>query len=64
MRNIVAWSGFNIKGVISNSRSLLESVPSDCLAPCLENINLDRDELPNNNVLGVCWKVDSDSFSY
>ena len=61
---ITASAGFNLRGIVSNSRRVLAEFPTDSLATDYQNIDLLNTDLPNGRVLGVYWKVGSDEFSF
>ena len=64
IRHACSTAGFNLAAVVSNSRSVLNSVPKGALAANFKEINLNRDTLPSDRVLGVFWQVDKDQFSF
>ena len=62
LREIAASVAFNLTSVISNSRIVLASVPKDNLAKDIKELNLSKDELPENQALGVIWDVGNEMF--
>ena len=49
---------FYLTSVVSNSRIVLASVPKDNLAKDIKELNLSKDELPEN----LIWDVGNDMF--
>ena len=56
--------GFNLRGIMSNSRELLSMLPTDILSSQCKDLDISNDSLPQDRVLGVVWKADTDSFSF
>lgn len=56
--------GFILEKWISNSRAVLQAISEDQRAKDLKEINLDRDKLPVERVLGLQWCVETDSFKF
>ena len=49
---------------VSNSRTVLESVPIDDRSGEVQNVNLKFDDLPVERALGIEWCVESDVFKF
>jgi len=64
VRDALAVCGFNLTGLISNSRSVLGCFPQDCLSKSLKDVNLISDSLPYESALGVVWDVNRDTLSF
>ena len=64
LRAIAATAGFNLTGIVSNSREVLLSFPSEALGKSLKQIDLKNGELPNNAALGVSWNIEDDCFLF
>ena len=50
-----------MRDVVSNSRRVLSSVPKDALSRELKELDLSKDNLPGDQVLGICWVVQDDT---
>ncbi|XP_071951906.1 uncharacterized protein [Antedon mediterranea] len=64
VRSLCAQGGFNITKWSSNRRNVISSIPETDRAKELSGLDLDRDALPIERVLGVHWMIDTDSFSF
>ncbi len=64
VRRQVAEGGFNLTGFVSNSRSVLDSIPFKELNKNLKSIDLINEELPNEQALGVAWNVERDALGF
>lgn len=62
--NNLSARGFNLTGFMSNSRSVLATVPDSHLSGQLKNLDIVKDELPYERALGVLWNTDVDKFVY
>ena len=56
--------GFNLVGIVSNSRAVLKNVNINNLAKDLRDVDINCGELPHDRALGVFWSVSRDCFSY
>ena len=54
--------GFCLTKFTSNSREVLQSIPSELRAS--PNLDLDLDQLPTERALGVYWDAQSDTFKF
>ena len=54
--------GFRLTKFASNSREVLQSIPSELRAS--PNLDLDLDQLPTERALGVYWDAQSDTFKF
>ena len=59
--HIVGLAGLKLTGYVSNSKTMLSSVPTEDLSVELKELNLFSDALPYEKALGVTWDVASDS---
>ena len=59
-----ATGGFKLTKWTSNSRAVLASVPVDERAKEVKDLDLDKDKLPLERVLGMRWDVESDMFFF
>ena len=64
LNELAATSGFEFVKYTSNSREVLNSLPSDLLIPDLRMINLRQDGLPTQKALGVYWDPTADTFTF
>ena len=64
VKKVAHDAGFNLIGLVSNSRHVLSSFGTESLSLGYKDINLNFDELPSDRVLGVFWHVSDDSFSF
>ena len=51
---------FNLTKWISNSRTVLLSIPSESQAKNVCQLNLEHEQLPVDRALGVTWAVEND----
>ena len=59
----MSWHrGFNLHKFTSNKREVIEAIPVEDRAKGLEKVNLEKDELLMERVLGVGWCIKSDTF--
>lgn len=64
VRALCALGGFKVTKWISNSRTVLASVPEDERATGVKDLDLDKDLLPIERALGVQWCVESDVLKF
>lgn len=64
LRAICFKGGFLLNKWKSNSRCVLASIPETEKAKEMKNLDMDRDKLPVERVLGVQWCVQSDVFKF
>ena len=50
--------GFNLRGIMSNSRQLLSKLPTNILSSHCQDLDIGNDALPQDRVLGVVWRAD------
>ena len=60
LRSLCARGGFRLTKFVSNSRSVLASVRREDRGKRVKELNLNRDHLPAERVLGVRWVVEAD----
>jgi len=63
VKEILKISGFQLSGLSSNSRKLLQKTNEDELSKNVREINLSTDDLPEERALGLIWKTDEDSLA-
>ena len=56
--------GFNLTKFTSNSRAVLESIPTEKRSKEARDLDLGHDRLPVERALGVLWCVESDVFKF
>ncbi|KAK7896434.1 hypothetical protein WMY93_021759 [Mugilogobius chulae] len=56
--------GFHLQKWVTSSPNVLASIPQNIRAVGLENMDLDRDQLPVERALGMQWCVQGDTFSF
>lgn len=59
-----ALGGFKLTKWVSNSRTVLASIPEDDRSKQMKNLALDREKLPTDRVLGLYWDIEKDAFSF
>ena len=63
-RGLCANRGLRLHKFVSNSSVVLDSIPPEDRAKCVENLDLLNDAAPIERVLGVQWAIDSDCFQF
>lgn len=56
--------GFHLTQWISNSRNVLQAIPEKEHSKNVSELNLDRDQLPEERALGLQWCMESDTFNF
>ena len=64
IQHLCSTRGFNLTKWISNSRTVLQSIPSESQAKNVCQLNLEHEQLPVDRALGVTWSVENDSFGF
>lgn len=64
VRSECAHGGFNLSKIVSNRRSVLESMPENLSAQGLRALDLSSEFLPVERILGVQWAVESDTLGF
>ena len=64
LRHVCAKGGFRLTKFISNSRSVIESIPENERSKDVKTLDLNYDDLPIERALGVQWCVESDTFNF
>ena len=59
-----AHGGFNLAKFVSNSKSVLESIPKEARAKEVKSLELGNDYYPVERALGVRWAIESDMFGF
>ncbi|XP_078486483.1 uncharacterized protein LOC144744964 [Ciona intestinalis] len=63
LQRTLASAGFPLTKYMSNCKEVLEKLSDGHLAPVLQGLDLCKDKLPGEKVLGVVWDAESDHFS-
>lgn len=64
LQNLCKKGGFILEKWVSNSHTVLQTIPENLRAKDLKELNLDRDNLPIERTLGLLWCVESDTFKF
>ena len=64
LREMCSLGGFKLTKWVSNSHTVLASIPDDDRAKQIRNLDLDREKLPNDRALGLYWDIEKDIFSF
>ena len=64
VRSACSHDGFNLSKIVSNRRSMLESVQENLRARGLRALDLSSDFLPLERALGVQWAVESGTLGF
>lgn len=60
----LAESNLKLHKIASNSVTVMQAFAPDDLAAGLRDLGLNKDELPMQTSLGLCWNIDSDTFTF
>ncbi|KAK0137151.1 hypothetical protein N1851_026658 [Merluccius polli] len=60
----LAESNLKLHKIASNSVTVMQAFTPDDLAADLRDLGLDKEELPVQRSLGLCWNIDSDTFTF
>ena len=63
-REMCRRGGFRLHKFMSNSKTVIESIPEEDRASGIKNIDLDKQPLPLERVLGVEWCIENDSLQF
>lgn len=63
-KNMLAESNLRLHKVASNCNQVMEAVPVEDRAKELKDVHLGVDPLPVQRSLGLCWNLQTDSFTY
>ena len=64
LRDLLSKGGFRFTKWISNSKSVINSVPESERAPSGKDLNFDQNTVLTERALGVQWNVYADTFSF
>ncbi|KAI4881114.1 hypothetical protein NFI96_016565, partial [Prochilodus magdalenae] len=60
----LAQSNLRLHKIASNSVAVMQAFPPEDLAAGLKDLGLDKEALPVQRSLGLCWDIDSDTFKF
>ncbi|XP_078495461.1 uncharacterized protein LOC144750543 [Ciona intestinalis] len=63
-KNLCAEAGLRLHKITSNKREVMLNIPISDRASEMSEINLNRDRLPIQRVLGMVWCVQNDAFKF
>ncbi|XP_052378933.1 uncharacterized protein LOC127931174 [Oncorhynchus keta] len=64
LRDVCSQGGFKLTKWVSNSRTVLASIPDEHKAKQIKEMDLDREKLPVERALGIRWNIESDAFTF
>ena len=64
LRTLLSNGGFRLTKWSSNDRDVLKSIPANDRAKEVKTLDLERDKLPIERILGVQWYAESDQFQF
>ena len=64
LRNLLARGGFNLTKWVSNSRTVLKTIPRQHRASGVQDLDLGSEIRPVERALGVRWNVEMDEFVF
>lgn len=64
LKEMCSLGGFKLTKWVSNSRTVLASIPENDRAKQIKNLDLDREKLPPDRALGLYWNIENDVFSF
>ncbi|XP_043198840.1 uncharacterized protein LOC122368706 [Amphibalanus amphitrite] len=64
LKQLCLRGGFNLTKFVSNSVTVLKSIPEVDYSPGIQTLDLKSDTLPSERALGVGWNVRSDRLEY
>ena len=64
VKSMCAAGGFNLTKMVSNSRSVIDSIEASDKGKSLKELDLTTDVLPVERVLGVHWCIENDTFGF
>ncbi|XP_023192327.1 uncharacterized protein LOC111609249 isoform X3 [Xiphophorus maculatus] len=64
LTELCSKGGFMLSKWVSNSRTVLMSIPEERRAKEIKNLDLDKDQLPVERVLGLQWSIETDEFKF
>jgi hypothetical protein len=63
-KRLCALKGIRVHKFISNNREVIESVPPSERAAQIQNLDLNKGDLPSERTLGIHWDVQEDCFFF
>ena len=62
--DLLQRGGFRLTKWVSNSRAALKQIPEADHAKAIASIDLEKNALPSERVLGVLWRIESDVLGF
>ena len=63
-KEISRRGGFKLHKITSSHKEVIKAIPIDDPADGIQNIDLDKEELPIEHALGIQWCIERDSFQF
>ena len=64
LRSICAEGGFKLTKWMSNNRAVIHSIPESYRSKEMAEVDMDKEDLPNERVLGMLWSPERDQFGF
>ena len=64
LRSICAEGGFKLTKWMSNNRAVIHSIPESDRSKEMAEVDMDKEDLPNEKVLGMLWSPERDQFGF
>ena len=64
LRSICAEGGFKLTKWMSNNRAVIHSIPESDRSKEMAEVDMDKEDLPNERVLGMLWSPERDQFGF
>ena len=64
LRELTQQEGFHLAKWVSNIRELLSYIPDKDISKNVQSVDLDYDDIPSENALGVPWTVEADQLDF
>ncbi len=60
----LAQSNIKLHKIASNSTTVMKAFPPEDLTKGIKDLDLTKETLPNQRSLGLCWEMESDTFTF
>ena len=64
LRSICTEGGFKLTKWMSNNRAVIHSIPESDRSKEMAEVDMDKEDLPNERVLGMLWSPERDQFGF
>ena len=64
LRDLLARRGFNLTRWVSSEPDVLKAIPQEHWGKSLADLDINLDSLPNERVLGMLWRIQTDTFGF